>query len=108
MFPGVLRCIAVDGEGAAKYIKTTNNKNANIPIIAVSAYGSSEPADHSNLFAGYLAKPVQKADLVAVMRQLGFKTSTVPGRGPPRVSTTSTVGPMPPPPVPASALVSAR
>ncbi|KAF7793640.1 hypothetical protein EIP86_004755 [Pleurotus ostreatoroseus] len=98
----------LDGEGAAKYIQTTNNKNANIPIIAVSAYGSSEPAEHSNLFSGYLAKPVQKADLVAVMRQLGFKTSTVPGRGPPRVSTTSTVGPMAPPPVPASALASAR
>ena len=72
--------LAVDGEGAARYIKSTNNKNMSCPIIAVSAYSNSEPTD-GNLFAGYLAKPVQKADLLAVMRQLGFKTSTAPGRG---------------------------
>ena len=67
---------AVDGEGAARYIKTTNNKNATTPIIAVSAYSGSEPSEQNNLFAAYVAKPVQKADLLAVMRQLGFKTST--------------------------------
>ena len=72
---------AVDGEGAARYIKTTNNKNANTPIIAVSAYSGSEPTEQNNLFAAYLAKPVQKADLLAVMLQLGFKTSTAPSRG---------------------------
>lgn len=33
------------------------------------------------LFASYIAKPVQKADLVAAMRQLGFKTTTAQGRG---------------------------
>lgn len=72
---------AVDGEGAARYIKSTNNKNVNTPIIAVSAYGGSEPPEGNHVFAAYLAKPVQKADLLAVMRQLGFKTSTAPGRG---------------------------
>ena len=72
----------VDGEGAARYIKTTNNKNANTPILAVSAYGSdSNEAVKNDLFAAFLAKPVQKADLLAAMRQLGFKTSTVQGRG---------------------------
>lgn len=73
--------LLVDGEGAARYIKTTNNKNANTPIIAVSAYSGSEPIEPNNLFAAYLAKPVQKADLLAIMRQLGFKTSTAPSRG---------------------------
>ena len=64
----------VDGEGAARYIKSTNNKNATTPIIAVSAYSGSE-VEASNLFAASLAKPLQKADLVAAMRQLGFKTT---------------------------------
>jgi serine/threonine-protein kinase RIM15 len=30
----------------------------------------------SALFAASLSKPLQKADLLAVMRELGFKTST--------------------------------
>lgn len=75
--------VLVDGEGAARYIKGTNNKNATTPIIAVSAYGSSDPSEAANntLFTTYLSKPVQKADLLAAMRQLGFKTSTGHGRG---------------------------
>ncbi|EJF61140.1 hypothetical protein DICSQDRAFT_155239 [Dichomitus squalens LYAD-421 SS1] len=71
----------LDGEGAARYIKSTNNKNSTTPIIAVSAYSGAEVAECKELFSAYLAKPVQKADLVAAMRQLGFKTSTVQGRG---------------------------
>ena len=85
----------VDGEGAARYIKTTNNKNASTPIIAVSAYGGSEPTEQSELFAGYLSKPVQKNDLLAMMRQLGFKTSTVPARKPVRVPSANVSGPVP-------------
>lgn len=71
----------VDGEGAARYIKSTGNKNASTPIIAVSAYGSDSNEANNPLFAVYIAKPVQKANLVAAMRQLGFKTSTAQGRG---------------------------
>ncbi|KAI0650328.1 hypothetical protein C8Q79DRAFT_901231 [Trametes meyenii] len=71
----------LDGEGAARYIKSTNNKNTNTPILAVSAYSGSEATEANGLFAAYIAKPVQKADLVAAMRQLGFKTSTAQGRG---------------------------
>ena len=70
----------VDGEGAARYIKSTNNKNATTPIIAVSAYSGSD-MEASNLFAAALAKPLQKADLVAAMRQLGFKTTHAHERG---------------------------
>lgn len=72
----------LDGEGAARYIKNTNGKNTNTPIIAVSAYSGNEPHEPNNLFAAYLSKPVQKADLLAVMRQVGFKTSTVQEGGP--------------------------
>jgi serine/threonine-protein kinase RIM15 len=80
--------LPVDGEGAARYIKTTNGKNRNTPIIAVSAYGGLD--ETSNHFAAALAKPLQKADLLAVLRQLGFKTSTVQG-GPGSKVTTSRI-----------------
>jgi serine/threonine-protein kinase RIM15 len=71
--------IAVDGEGAARYIKSTNSKNTSTPIVAVSAYSGIDPNEPSNVFAAFLSKPLQKADLLAVMRQLGFKTSTLQG-----------------------------
>ncbi|KAF7352653.1 Serine/threonine protein [Mycena venus] len=67
----------LDGEGAARYIKSTNSKNTNTPIIAVSAYSGVDASDGSNLFTASLSKPLQKADLLNVMRQLGFKTSTM-------------------------------
>jgi serine/threonine-protein kinase RIM15 len=73
-----LTSVAVDGEGAARYIKTTNGKNSNTPIVAVSAYSAADTNDNS-LFAASLPKPVQRADLLAVMRRLGFKTSAVQG-----------------------------
>ncbi|KAI0268368.1 hypothetical protein BC834DRAFT_968556 [Gloeopeniophorella convolvens] len=66
----------VDGESAARYIKSTNNKNTSTPIIAVSAYSGADIGEASTLFAASLAKPLQKADLLAAMRDLGFKTST--------------------------------
>ncbi|KAF7332017.1 Serine/threonine protein [Mycena kentingensis (nom. inval.)] len=68
----------LDGEGAARYIKSTNSKNTNTPIIAVSAYDGAD-GSVENLFAASLSKPVQKADLLNAMRQLGFKTTTMPG-----------------------------
>jgi serine/threonine-protein kinase RIM15 len=67
----------VDGESAARYIKSTNNKNTNTPIIAVSAYSTGD--EQNGLFAASLSKPLQRADLLAVMRKLGFKTSAVQG-----------------------------
>ncbi|EGN93017.1 RIM15, response regulator receiver [Serpula lacrymans var. lacrymans S7.3] len=69
----------LDGESAARYIKSTNSKNTNSPIIAVSAYSGVDANDLSNIFAASLTKPLQRADLLAVMRKLGFKTSTVRG-----------------------------
>ncbi|KAI0251301.1 hypothetical protein BJV78DRAFT_1212358 [Lactifluus subvellereus] len=66
----------VDGESAARYIKSTNNKNTSTPIIAVSAYSGADMGEASTLFAASLSKPLQKADLLAAMRELGFKTST--------------------------------
>ncbi|KAG9014953.1 hypothetical protein FRB94_007025 [Tulasnella sp. JGI-2019a] len=71
----------MDGETAARYIKNTNNKNTDTPIISVSAYSSSshnETPGNGSVFASLLAKPVQKADIVNAMRQLGFKTAEGP------------------------------
>ena len=55
----------MDGESAARYIKSTNGKNANTPIIAVSAYSGTDQNDLNNLFAASLSKPLQKADLLS-------------------------------------------
>jgi len=66
----------VDGETAARYIKSTNNKNANTPMVAVSAYSIVDSEPTSGVFIASLAKPVQKADLLSVMKQLGFRVST--------------------------------
>lgn len=54
----------VDGEGAARYIRSTNSKNTNTPIIAVSAYSGTDPGEANNLFTASLSKPLQKADLL--------------------------------------------
>ncbi|KAF9534792.1 hypothetical protein CPB83DRAFT_842950 [Crepidotus variabilis] len=72
-----LQMPVLDGEGAARYIRSTNGKNTNTPIIAVSAYSGTDPNEMSNVFTASLSKPLQKADLIAIMKQLGFKTSTV-------------------------------
>lgn len=66
----------VDGEEAARYIKSTNNKNTSTPIVAVSAYSGHDASGASNLFAASLAKPISKNELITVVRQLGFKTTT--------------------------------
>lgn len=70
-----LQMPVLDGEGAARYIKSTNGKNTNTPIIAVSAYSGTDPNETSNVFDAALSKPLQRADLLNVFRQLGFKTT---------------------------------
>ncbi|KAF8528807.1 RIM15, signal transduction response regulator [Hysterangium stoloniferum] len=69
----------VDGEQAARYIKSTSNKNTSTPIIAVSAYSGQDASAASNIFAASLAKPITKSELLVVMRQLGFKTTAQDG-----------------------------
>jgi serine/threonine-protein kinase RIM15 len=76
----------LDGEGAARYIKSTNSKNTNTPIIAVSAYSGTDANEEGSLFTASLSKPLQKTDLLSVMRKLGFKTSTMQGAGSTKVT----------------------
>ncbi|KAH7343940.1 hypothetical protein B0J17DRAFT_693563 [Rhizoctonia solani] len=66
---------SVDGEVAARLIKTTKNKNSNVPIVAVSAYSGYESALSQGIFAAALSKPLSKTDLLNTMKTLGFKTS---------------------------------
>jgi len=81
----------VDGESAARYIKSTTNRNSLTPIIAVSAYSAADTNEPNSLFSASLAKPLQRADLLAVMRKLGFKTSAVHGASYPAKLVTSRV-----------------
>ncbi|PPQ67817.1 hypothetical protein CVT26_007064 [Gymnopilus dilepis] len=95
-----LQMPVLDGEGAARYIKSTNGKNTNTPIIAVSAYSGTDPSETSNVFAASLAKPLQKADLIAVFRQLGFKTATMHGGAAQQKVTTASQSQTQPVPIP--------
>ncbi|KAI6047447.1 RIM15, signal transduction response regulator [Pisolithus marmoratus] len=70
---------ALDGENAARFIKMTKSKNSSTAIICVSAYSATDANESNSLFAASLAKPLQRADLLAVMRKLGFRTSAVQG-----------------------------
>jgi serine/threonine-protein kinase RIM15 len=54
----------LDGESAARYIKSTNSKNTNTPIIAISAYSTPDLSDPNTIFSASLSKPMQKADLL--------------------------------------------
>ncbi|KAG8691696.1 hypothetical protein FRC11_012447 [Ceratobasidium sp. 423] len=65
---------SVDGEVAARLIKTTKNKNSNVPIVAVSAYSGYEGALAQGIFAAAISKPLSKTDLLNTMKSLGFKT----------------------------------
>jgi serine/threonine-protein kinase RIM15 len=51
----------IDGEAAARMIKSTNNRNRLTPIIAVTAY--EHPVHLARVFDEVLVKPVDKATL---------------------------------------------
>ncbi|KAG8727649.1 hypothetical protein FRC12_022342 [Ceratobasidium sp. 428] len=72
---------SVDGEVAARYIKSTNNKNSTTPIVAVSAYNGYEGALAQGIFTSALSKPLSKNDLLNTMKNLGFKTSQEGAKG---------------------------
>ncbi|GAA5995135.1 uncharacterized protein JCM10292_004556 [Rhodotorula paludigena] len=63
----------VDGEKAARMIKSTVNPSANAPLVAVCSQPAAVDDAAGTLFAGILSKPIMKADLLAVLSHLGFK-----------------------------------
>ncbi|BGP21508.1 serine/threonine protein kinase RIM15 [Rhodotorula toruloides] len=63
----------VDGEKAARMIKSTVNPSTNAPIVAVCSQPAAIDDAVGTLFAATLSKPIMKADLLAVLAHLGFK-----------------------------------
>ena len=69
----------MDGENAARMIKSTNNANQNTPIVAVTSYAAHERThitEEGTLFNAVLTKPVSKADVLNVLTKLGFVAKT--------------------------------
>lgn len=59
--------LIVDGETAARMIKSTNNKNRDTPIIAVTAY--ERTVQLAGAFDDILSKPVTKAIISQKLKQ---------------------------------------
>ncbi|CAO1618301.1 unnamed protein product [Jaminaea pallidilutea] len=58
----------VNGQDVARMVKSTRNANSQTPIIALASFDRDEPLDVSkSVFDGCLAKPVDSADLRALM-----------------------------------------
>ncbi|GAA6061906.1 hypothetical protein JCM10212_000531 [Sporobolomyces blumeae] len=66
----------VNGETAARMIKSTVNPSANAPIVAVCSHVTSLADVEGTLFAATLSKPIMKADLLNVLAFLGFRLET--------------------------------
>ncbi|GAA5951604.1 hypothetical protein JCM21900_000525 [Sporobolomyces salmonicolor] len=73
----------VDGEKAARMIKSTINPSANAPIVAVCSHPAAVDDAAGTLFAATLSKPIMKADLLAVLSHLNFRLE-VKGQDEPR------------------------
>ena len=73
--------LAVDGENAARMIKSTNNVNQTTPIVAVTSYTTRDKphmTGEGTVFNAVLAKPVKKEDVLGVLTKLGFVAKTKP------------------------------
>ncbi|PLW36391.1 hypothetical protein PCASD_13722 [Puccinia coronata f. sp. avenae] len=62
----------IEGQDAARMIKSTQNPNALTPIVAVTSFESYYVSEQGTLFAALLTKPVNKKDVLNVMKRLGF------------------------------------
>ncbi|KAI5474189.1 serine/threonine protein kinase RIM15, partial [Pseudohyphozyma bogoriensis] len=59
----------VDGEKAARMIKSTNNPSSSCPIIAVCSSPMGLDDEVGTLFSGTLPKPINREEVLAVFRQ---------------------------------------
>jgi len=69
----------LDGENAARMIKSTKNANQNTPIVAVTSYAAQDQphvTEEGTVFNAVLTKPVNKTDVLNVLMKLGFKAKT--------------------------------
>ncbi|KAK4700084.1 serine/threonine-protein kinase RIM15, partial [Phenoliferia sp. Uapishka_3] len=75
-----LQMPVVDGDKAARMIKSTKNPSSSCPIIAVCSYGTGIDDELGTLFSGVLPKPILKAQVLLIFRKLGFQEAK-PRRG---------------------------
>ncbi|KAM0755998.1 kinase-like protein [Meredithblackwellia eburnea MCA 4105] len=71
-----LQMPVVDGDKAARMIKSTKNPSSECPIIAVCSYGTGIDDELGTLFSGVLPKPILKANVLGCFRKLGFRERT--------------------------------
>jgi DNA-binding response OmpR family regulator len=81
--------LLVDGEAAARMIKSTNNINRNTPIIAVTAY--ERILQLAGIFDDTLNKPVTKESVLRCIRQLSDQQQQHHGHSHLWCSTSSTI-----------------
>ncbi|EHS63719.1 AGC protein kinase [Puccinia graminis f. sp. tritici CRL 75-36-700-3] len=63
----------IEGQDAARMIKSTQNPNALTPIVAVTSFFENYScSEQGTLFAGLLIKPVNKKDVLGMLKKLGF------------------------------------
>jgi serine/threonine-protein kinase RIM15 len=62
----------VEGQDAARMIKSTQNPNALTPLVAGTLFESYYVSEQGTLFEALLTKPVNKKDVLNVMKWLGF------------------------------------
>lgn len=72
----------IEGQDAARMIKSTQNPNALTPIVAVTSFESYYVSEQGTLFAALLTKPVNKKDVLTVMKRLGFVARQRDNNGP--------------------------
>lgn len=71
--------LVVDGENAARMIKSTKNANQNTPIVAVTSYAAHDQlriTEEGTVFNAVLTKPVNKTEVLGVLTKLGFIAKT--------------------------------
>lgn len=68
----------VDGQEAARIIKSTSHANTNTPIIAVTSYEAAVGSGQKTLFAALLAKPVSKDSVLGALKKLHFTVIPAP------------------------------
>jgi len=68
----------LDGESAARMIKSTKNANQQTPIVAVTSYElkDAQISEEGTMFSAILQKPVTKNDVLQTMKRLGFATKS--------------------------------
>ncbi|MBW0478461.1 hypothetical protein O181_018176 [Austropuccinia psidii MF-1] len=65
----------IEGQDAARMIKSTKNLNSNKPIIAVTSFEKNLNLffnENGTLFKGLLNKPVQRKEILKVLKNVGF------------------------------------